>query len=1020
MSFLFTLGLIALIVYFYSKSSNGNIGQLHQRDKDWAKFIASHRPSVNNSSASKLIDKMLDNIVANSLLSTQEMSEIKQQSGISNDPDSLVAEDEEMTKNKQINSNNQAVSPNPEVGYNKKETIGSEVNRQPRLVDVKQQKAVNVKQTSKAVQIDNISLLLYFGAFLFVASVGLFVAFGGASGWIRTLAVLFVSLSLYGVGQWLYKEKPALALAGLAFAGISIAITPLVGVAAYGYIKSISPQFIWFATSLLCLGMYTHALLTLKKPLINYIFIFTILSTFESGVAIMQVPAYYFGWAIIALGLILQGVSVWKGIWPDFRDASKAGSHLYVPLAGLVSLAVVQSQGFGQLGVTLLLGTLFYGLESWRSRDDSEYRSLTSVVSHLSFLLGVSSILYGLTHSIAHIGWLLVGLSVVQLLVLVAVPNSHQVIINFASVMLGSTVVGMLLLLPNKPIVVGVLVLIIAQSLFVWLKQKREDAYLLAMLGWLILPNMFGLYLLSPRLPINSLIGLNVASLILQIVLFILVVLPRKDLVLTSTGRKLIVLQSIIVSIVILFASPYFAILAYLFVSLVLLSLSFIDESSNNLWEVVSGIVISLAVIKSWADPTLALAVIIALAYNVLLALRFRSEFNRWLSTGLWLLWPIAAGGLTSSNIWPGEAYAWAYVLVMIGLVISRAIARGAVFSSSNVMLASYARTASYSYSLGYIIAGFLAFIISLGANNSQLHTSLILVVITAVICFLARIVEKNFNLLAFIPILLQILLISVIRPPTDYIAIDNTAGSNILASTNVVLIFTILLSSLLAVLCYFAVDYLLDTNIKHNSLALIKQSSILASAFSFGWVLFADSPNIAMPIGLAVTGMLLFDYWRGSSQLRKEISISVLVFAFMWLINILGVKELQAHTHIVALTLAGFAWWRNNNGDKANCDLYIYGALSVSTIPLIIQTISTSTSNIYAWWLLIDQVMFMIIGSKIRKRFVVLWGLYVGVGSVLYQLRNLGYAALAVLAIFVIGMAIYQMQKSSKQIDDN
>jgi hypothetical protein len=42
------------------------------------------------------------------------------------------------------------------------------------------------------------------------------------------------------------------------------------------------------------------------------------------------------------------------------------------------------------------------------------------------------------------------------------------------------------------------------------------------------------------------------------------------------------------------------------------------------------------------------------------------------------------------------------------------------------------------------------------------------------------------------------------------------------------------------------------------------------------------------------------------------------------------------------------------------------------------------------------------------------MWGLYVALGAVLYQLRNLGWAALSFLALFVIGMAIYRLLRSS------
>ena len=54
----------------------------------------------------------------------------------------------------------------------------------------------------------------------------------------------------------------------------------------------------------------------------------------------------------------------------------------------------------------------------------------------------------------------------------------------------------------------------------------------------------------------------------------------------------------------------------------------------------------------------------------------------------------------------------------------------------------------------------------------------------------------------------------------------------------------------------------------------------------------------------------------------------------------------------------------------------------------------------------------FMLIGMSIGKRIVTMWGLYVAVGAILYQLRGLGWAALTFLAIFLIGLAVFKIQK--------
>jgi len=53
-----------------------------------------------------------------------------------------------------------------------------------------------------------------------------------------------------------------------------------------------------------------------------------------------------------------------------------------------------------------------------------------------------------------------------------------------------------------------------------------------------------------------------------------------------------------------------------------------------------------------------------------------------------------------------------------------------------------------------------------------------------------------------------------------------------------------------------------------------------------------------------------------------------------------------------------------------------------------------------------------MLIGMALGKGFVARWGLFVATAAVLYQLRNLGYLALGVLALVLIGIAVYSLQK--------
>jgi hypothetical protein len=86
---------------------------------------------------------------------------------------------------------------------------------------------------------------------------------------------------------------------------------------------------------------------------------------------------------------------------------------------------------------------------------------------------------------------------------------------------------------------------------------------------------------------------------------------------------------------------------------------------------------------------------------------------------------------------------------------------------------------------------------------------------------------------------------------------------------------------------------------------------------------------------------------------------------------------------------------------------------LSVATIPLAAQAMSGQAGGLYGVWLIGEQVAIMLLGMIMRDSFVVRWGLYVAIAAVLYQLRNLGWAMVAVLAIFLIGLALYRLQRS-------
>lgn len=222
--------------------------------------------------------------------------------------------------------------------------------------------------------------------------------------------------------------------------------------------------------------------------------------------------------------------------------------------------------------------------------------------------------------------------------------------------------------------------------------------------------------------------------------------------------------------------------------------------------------------------------------------------------------------------------------------------------------------------------------------------------------------------------------------------------------------------STLLSVVCYVISKQLsnrswLKTLLPKNIILI----SLLTSFITPVSIIFGASFVWALPLGLIIAGALLFDYWRHKSQGYLETAILVMVLGIMWGMYYFGVTNIQAYAHTFAIMFAGFAWWRATNNDSSGSGAYIVSTLAVTTIPLVIQSIFGTAGDLYGWWLLLEQVAFMIIGMIIGKKIMVRWGLYVAVASVLYQLRHLGYMALAFLAMFIIGVAIYQLQKYNK-----
>jgi hypothetical protein len=964
MEILLILGLITFLIYKLSSSPTPkpqiltSDARLSQRNQEWILFIAGYLNKVKSPIEKKLLQRMLDDIDEKGLATDVTRAKVlgtdlSQASAIVSRPSVSDAMEYEIAKVNEV-----------ETSYTEIKLTEHEPN----------------------VQLDNASLLLYFGAFLFVASVGLFIAFGGTNGGIRTLAVLVVMAVLYGGGQWLFHTKPKLEQAGLAFAGMGMAIAPLAGVAAYYYLfdQSHGP-LIWMLTSLLCIGMYAHALISLKRPLISYLLIFTFLSLFESGVSIIEAPIYYFGWAMALTGIILTLLSRMKGFWPELQESSRASGALFLPLAVFASAILIGQHGVIQFGVSLLIAAAYYGLEALATKDDSQQTN--AVVAQMAIISGIAVLTYGITNS-----WNAVTvsilISVAAQLILVMAAGSSVLMQNFASIMMFTAFISAFAGYQSPGLVTASVVVLCLSSVVTWFKQQRVDAFTVFALSWIALPLVIGQILLEPRMSGNMQTGLSATALVLFMVIYASEKLHNKIEGWPSAAQQLIVLSVGITMIVSFFASSWFCVFTAIGIAACLLLLAEYDHDAD--WGIVGGLIIAVPLIRVWENPAAMVGVnLIALIANMLIALRHRKEITRWFSTILWLLVPVTLAD-NFPGAWGSKEYAWGYVLVMIGLLISRSIARGVVFRSSAIPVASYARTASQSYVFGYVTAAILAITTALNSIDAQVHATLVLAFMAVAVFVIGKWVEKQRDVYFLLPLLAQAIVWSAMRPMA--------------ASAESFLLISVALA---------AVPYIFITSYKqeYNTLRL----GLLASGFITPASLLIIGDTLwPMPLGLLVAGCMTYNEVRQTNQGNRELAASIAVLAGMWSMWYVDIHNLQAYTHVLAAMFAAYAYWRSLRGEREVSDQYLYAMLATATVPLALQAISGQAGGVYGWWLLLEQVGFMLLGMLIGCRFVTFWGLYVAIASVLYQLRHLGWAALTVLAMFLIGIAMYYLQKHS------
>ncbi len=348
--------------------------------------------------------------------------------------------------------------------------------------------------------------LLYLGAFLFITAATLFVTLSGVGGGAKVFLLAAVAAVFYASGQVLFRSSTRLKNAGSSFVAVAVLLTPLLGVAAYGY--WLNQQYgltVWLVTSLICLSLYAITWLTMKQQYIGYLMIGALVSLVESAVAQLGLPAQAFGW-----GLSL--VAVFNlGLWSLGRSSEETKqlqaplmitANVLLPVSILYSLALIGDKGFTQNAAILALASAFYatyGLLLGRGAR----RVALWVSSQLLALLAAGVLTYGVTESRNAVLIYIVAASLLyNLIALISrfkrvAPSHYEGVFSISAV---SLPIALLCLSPWPRFQLAFLIVAIVQQWLLWRASKSDGLVTIGVFYSFLLPASAILTLMKPTI----------------------------------------------------------------------------------------------------------------------------------------------------------------------------------------------------------------------------------------------------------------------------------------------------------------------------------------------------------------------------------------------------------------------------------------------------------------------------------------------------------------------------------------
>lgn len=372
---------------------------------------------------------------------------------------------------------------------------------EPRFLDAMPDPTPKTSQS-----MDSVSVLLYFGAFLVISGVGLFVGLSDFSGGVKTFAVLAMALVFYGAGLAMYGAITRLRPAAIALTAIGLVCLPLTGVAASIYLTDdVSGSMIWFVTSLASFALYVFALAQIRQSLMGYLSVFMCVSLWLSIVSVIEAPVYFFGWASILLAMIyVLAVKFWKP-WAEVETPLSVSASVMVPVALVGTIFL----GHGEVslthqGVTALLASAFYALALWRETKQDLQQSYFAL-GYLLAPLGVLFITMDLLDGV-WVSYVLSAVAALQFVATLQLQKMHESWRQSASVvtaiaLAASVVYSIPFLGGNWAAYAWVLALNTTLALGIAFWQRDRLHMALGLAGVVMLPSVVGFLAVNPEWP---------------------------------------------------------------------------------------------------------------------------------------------------------------------------------------------------------------------------------------------------------------------------------------------------------------------------------------------------------------------------------------------------------------------------------------------------------------------------------------------------------------------------------------